>query len=1094
MLPQRLILCCAALLAAAVPFLAFPLKDRAIAEVNVADNYTYNATDSPHSEPNAFVSDSPGLIDFDSNATLEAEVDFDMEAWESWKEWHADGANTDNRDDYDLAPLSALTLGSSGYNATLGAGARVVNTGESDGLTALGEMNTELKSDSLAHGSWSGIALENIAAGSLNSTIVNHGRIGSYMNEDGEEIESDFGIWLNKGGAEDVFCLENREAGSIEGEISGVHVVGGASAIRIRAGSNSTIDGGSTGISLGEVDPLAAWAMRPEAYHYYRGNFTLDSNATIKGDTTGIDIVGSGARLDITNRENATIEGGNTGIRYLDSGEGNAAIVNYGEISGAEAGIRISGASVDIEHYGAIKATGGDAMLLEQNVQGGEIDLYSGVQGDIRHLGESAEAVLFLRDANASDPADYSADDIHFGQGRIVQKNTNAATTWSLGEVRAGALLLQSGETEVSSEVSIEGDINATADSRLAVNGADIRTRNLRVRDNATLHFESGSIAIREGELDHSNAPLVLRGQSDDAIASLSLDRADVDVPTNATVRQHGRLSGTGRIHGGLTAANGTLQPGDPTGELEVGGTLNIQDNATVVIGIKGGEDNNGKIAAEDNATIGEASLEIRDTTIGEVRDGDTYTYLTASQTTGNFTEVVDNEPLYAFSPQYESDRAYFIADRLTDYSDKAETANQKRVARALESARKEGRLQSLVRAWEDLLADIEQGDAPASKMRKALDQMSPEPYQAAFRMTARQASEMFCRTMRSARRSRLKMETSGQEPGALLGSSPALAVAEPNALNRVLGAISDLGRSIAGLGGTARIDPDEKGVSAPGSEWRGFYGLYHRQGDVDSGSSRTGQAFRSTGLITGAERNVGSSLTAGGSLGYVRSSVDFDGSRGKLETNSFRLGSHATYFRDPLEVDVAASAGAHFHRQKRRMTVPETLVATSRYTSYDGSLHAGARYRGTPARNWALIPSGSMQYTHHYREKHTEDGAGDARLEFESQSERSLRSNLQLSLGRQISGEGYVLLPEVFAGWRRELLKEDMKVEASFAGAPESGFRVVGDGPGRGSLNYGLGITALFWDYNVGFVRYERERLEEGGASTLSAGVKWNF
>jgi uncharacterized protein YhjY with autotransporter beta-barrel domain len=134
------------------------------------------------------------------------------------------------------------------------------------------------------------------------------------------------------------------------------------------------------------------------------------------------------------------------------------------------------------------------------------------------------------------------------------------------------------------------------------------------------------------------------------------------------------------------------------------------------------------------------------------------------------------------------------------------------------------------------------------------------------------------------------------------------------------------------------------------------------------------------------------------------------------------------------------------------------------------------------------------MQYTHHYREKHTEDGAGDARLEFESQSERSLRSNLQLSLGRQISGEGYVLLPEVFAGWRRELLKEDMKVEASFAGAPESGFRVVGDGPGRGSLNYGLGITALFWDYNVGFVRYERERLEEGGASTLSAGVKWNF
>ncbi len=1097
MLPQRFWVSCVVFLACAVLILAWPAPEGAVADVAVNASYTYsNGSASPHSSPNAFISDSPGEIDFEPNATLEADVDFELDAWDSWNAWHEDGANVDDRDNYDLVPLSALTLGSSGYNATLGEGARVINTGESDGITALGEAHIELEKDSLAHGPWAGIALENIAQGSHSSTIVNRGRIGTYENEDGEQIVSDFGIWLNRGDEGDTYRLENRGEGEIRGDVSGVHVVGGSSDIRIVAAVNSTIEGGGSGISLGEVDPIAAWAMRPEAYHYFQGNLALDSNATIEGDTTGIDILGRGASIDITNGVNGTIEGANTGIRYLDSGEGNATIVNRGTISGGETGIRISGADVDIEHYGTLDASGGDAILLDQGVKGGEIELYSGVQGDIRHLGDSGGAKLFLKGPGSGPSIDLSSYEIEFGEGRIIQKGTNATATWTLGEVSAGSLLIHSGTTKLDgSPVTLDKDINATGDAKLTVTGADITTENLRLSDNATLDFDSGSIHIDQGELDHSNDPLVLRGQSDDSITHLSLDAADLRVGTNATIEQYGKLSGTGRIHGDLIAANGTLRPGNPTGKLKVSGELHVRDNATLVIGIKGGEDNSGRIAVDGNATIEGGTLLVRDETIGQVRDGDRYTYLTAGQLQGNFTEKVDVEPLYDFDYDHDGNKAWFIAHRLADYSDKAKTANQKSVARALEHARKEGRLQNLMRAWEKLLVNIEQGNAPAGKMRTALDQMSPEPYQAAPRMTAGQASEMFYRTMQSARRSRLKMGT-GANPGAgaLLDTFPDMADSDPNTLGRTLASISYLGRSVASLNSGVRIDPDEKGVSAPDSHWRGFYGLYHRQGDINAGNARTGHEFRSSGVIAGSERNLGNTLTAGASLGYVKSSADFDNNRGELDTNSFRLGSHLTHFQDALEVDLAASAGAHFHRQERRMTVPEPKVAKSRYESYDGSLHAGARYRGRFAGRWALIPSVSVQYTHHFKDSHTEDNAGDAALAFESQNERFLRSNLGLSLGREISGEGFVLLPELFAGWEMNLLDEDMDVEASLADAPGSKFRVTGEGPGRNSVQYGLGMTALFWEYNVAYFRYARERLEEGGSRTFSVGMKWNF
>jgi len=283
-------------------------------------------------------------------------------------------------------------------------------------------------------------------------------------------------------------------------------------------------------------------------------------------------------------------------------------------------------------------------------------------------------------------------------------------------------------------------------------------------------------------------------------------------------------------------------------------------------------------------------------------------------------------------------------------------------------------------------------------------------------------------------------------------------------------------------------------GVSAADSLWRGFYGAYGQLGEIDTGTGRSGYDFRSGGLIIGAERSVGGSLVAGASIGYGTGSADFDQNDGELEMKSLRIGPHVTWVGRNLEVDAAASAGVHFNRQERQITSPVNANPSSRFKSYDGSVFTETRYRMNFARTWDIIPAASLHYSWQYRENHTERGAGDGALRFDSTTDDSLRSRLGFSVLRPFSGQRFVVVPEAFAGWGYEFLDEDLDVRASFSNAPGSGFRVTGEGPGRHGVIYGAGLSALFGEYNVAFARYEREDLEEGSVDTFSLGVKWNF
>ena len=208
---------------------------------------------------------------------------------------------------------------------------------------------------------------------------------------------------------------------------------------------------------------------------------------------------------------------------------------------------------------------------------------------------------------------------------------------------------------------------------------------------------------------------------------------------------------------------------------------------------------------------------------------------------------------------------------------------------------------------------------------------------------------------------------------------------------------------------------------------------------------------------------------------------------------HTLRLGPHATLDRGALEIDIALNVGYHWNRQKRNMPLIDRQSVV-RYNIWDGSVYTGARYNLSFRDRWLLTPAASLQYAHQYRESFTERRAGDARLKMGSDANDVLRSLLGMHFSREFRTSRFVLVPEVFAGWEYDLLDPDMTLEARFAEAPGSSFRVDADSPGRESVVYGGGLTFLFGDYNVAFATYELEKQDDGDGYTFSAGVKWNF
>lgn len=1049
----------------------------------VLGGYTFQRSQAVES-PNIFVSRNPSTdtIVFQDNAVLDATVPFVYSNFEQWTKWRRETDSNPGRvEEYGLNPLSIFTIGNA-YNAiTLEKGVRVINRAEeSDGMFILGPTSINIKEDTLTYGSWAGISLANfedaVKEDVYEVSIVNQGRIGSFVDESGTRDENgDFPLMSSKY----ALLLYEGVIGGIVNESSGI------------------IDGQSFGMrisfseSQGDFIPFG-----DSAIDYFEGSyFNLENHGEIIGRLyDGIFEGGGLENISIINHESGLIQGGRTGIVLSRGGD----IDNRGAIRGGETGIFISTGTANIIHSGEISVTGeegGDAILFGPNAVGGTVALYAGVEGGIQHSGSSSdgnsgnssEAALSIYDT--VDSSDASIGNIAFGEGSITQYGG----AWTYKDITAGVLQIESGVMRLSENISVDGDIIIASDATMRINGGAMSAENFINR--GILNFNDGEITINGGLFDWADpgspADLVLAGAAEDqsphlrladgaAISgvdyvtiggvhagSLTLLDARATVPGGLEIRDKGRLAGTGLIQSNVIAGNGGIispgYAGDATGTLSIEGDLIIEKDSTVDIGIMNGDNNNAVIDATGDVSIAGGTVNVTDLSGRRIADGSVYTFLMAGQSVAGQFDAITGSPIFAFDLDYGYNNASFKVTRLTDYEDFAATPNQESMAWAYQTARDDGYLPKLVPEMEKLLEYVLEEKGPPTLLEGALELLSPEPYQASFRMTADTVGHMNRHLMNGARQTRLKM-----------------ALAEPEADDQ-----------------RAWIVPGQAGTSTWDKPFRLFYGTFYRFADVDPDAMRTGYYQRTRGFYLGYERPVGTRANGGVSFAYSNNNGRFNDGRGELEIESFRIGPHATVALGNLEIDLALNGGRHKNYQERVVIYPLPATALTRYKIYDASTYTDIRYSISPAGLFCLTPSASLQYTYQHRENIKEKNGGDINLHVQKDSFNTLRGMLGLKLSREIRRNSAVIVPELFGGWRNEMGDRDVDISASFIGAPDSpegGFTVTGQCPEREFYVAGVGITFLFGEFNVAYLGYEREFRDTEDVETYSGGVKWNF
>lgn len=1041
--------------------------------------------------PNVFTSRNPAAdaIVFESNAVLDADLAFTLSNFQQWEKWYREtGANPNRVEEYGLNPLSVLTIGNAYDTLTLEKGSRIINRGvESDGIFTLGPVDVNIKEDALVHGSWAGISFGNFIDPEEDEyyeiSIVNQGRIGTYTDDLGEKDEEDnFPVVKSRSG----ILMYEGVGGSVVNESTGV-ISGYAFGIRV----NYTE-------AQGDFIPLGG--IREEDDFIAGSRFSLENHGEIKGGTyDGIFEGGGLEEVDIVNHESGLIQGGRTGIVLLGGGD----IDNRGAIKGGETGIFVSSGTLNLTHTGVLEVTGekgGDAILFSAFTEGGTAVLYSGVDGDIRHIGDSAAAVLSLHDTVDGSAA--SVGNIDFGDGNIFQYGG----TWSYMAIAASTLRLENGEMLLDKKVTIDQNIRIARDATLTVAGGSVAARNFI--NSGFLNFYDGEIIVNTGLFDWTDPTgareLYLAGNAEDQsphlrlldgaaavginylsiggdhAGRLTLEDAGIAVPDGLEIKDKGRLGGAGTVTGNVYAFDGaTLAPGysadggregDPTGTLSIDGDLVIEEGAAVEIGVMRGDDNSAKIDVSGDAVINGGTVSVVDLSGLTIQDGAVYTFLTADDFMAGEFDAITGSPIFAFDLDYGFNNVSFRVTRLTDYDDFAATPNQAVMANAYQTAREDGHLPTLTSAMESLLAFVLEEKASPSALEGALEMLSPEPFQAGLRMTADTVGQMNRHLMNGARRTRLKLAT--DIPG---------------------------GPDVPGDPGDGRawIVPGQTGTSTWGKPFRLFYGTFYQYTDIDADDFRTGYYHRARGFYLGYERTASDRLNAGASIGYANNYGGFNDNRGILEIDTFRFGPHATVTLGNLELDIALNGGVHTNRQERKMIYPLPATAVSRYKAYDGSAYTDLRYNLDVGRILRLTPTASLQYTQLNRETFAEKRGGDINLKVLKDTHETLRGTLGLNLSREVRGSTFVLVPALFAGWRKDMEDMDIDIDARFADAPElpnRGFTVSGHGEERDLYILNATITALFGEFNVAHIGYEREITDLGDVETFSGGVKWNF
>lgn len=569
----------------------------------------------------------------------------------------------------------------------------------------------------------------------------------------------------------------------------------------------------------------------------------------------------------------------------------------------------------------------------------------------------------------------------------------------------------------------------------------------------------NGLTKLGEGLLNVLNT-IVVNGNATVAEGTLAvngtLTAQDVIVQLGAW------LKGSGAVLANVIN-NGGLAPGNSPGTLTIGGDFAQTESGLLQIEV-GSQSNFDRLVVGGNAslagTLEVASFEGYD----GFRYGQQYAFLQAGSISGQFDTITMPQPgLYRGRFLTQGGTGILVVAPAS-YELVAETDNQQRVARALDSFIGASGDRDAVSAALDVQTA---GEYPA-----AFDAIAPGYYQTLTDTTIEQAvaqSQMVAQRLSAVRLGARGFQAMGME--ATLKNDKD-------------------GKSV--------LDAKEgKDILTPGAEskwgvWTMGNGIFAKVTNV---SQIPTYRFQSGGFLAGADYAWSENLVTGVFGGYQGTYAKY--ANGSMQSvNSALFGGYATYQNEGFYSDAIVSGGYNGYVAKRAIQF-SSINRTARANPNGGQLTTyldlGYDWK---VGGFTFGPLLSGQYTYSGISPFTEDGADSLDLRVEQQNANSLRTNVggRIAYTWNVTDK-IALIPEVRMFWQHEYLQNPTAISASLDGGAGASFDYLTTEPGRDSVFAGAGVSAALGDNLSAFVYYNTDFASQDYLSQMiSTGLGWKF